>query len=78
MYLWLLSGHATHILRVQLHGVVAQFSFRCCLQIMTSHRQVAVSLYPPIREEKQVGRGDQNNSSKLTLTPNVYVERKAS
>lgn len=54
MYLWLFSCHAAHLLGVQLHGVVAKLSLCCRLQIMTSHWQVAVSLYPSDTRKNQV------------------------
>lgn len=54
-YLRLLGGHAAHLLRVQLHRVVPQLGFSRRLQVVASHRQVAVSLYPPGRVDKEVG-----------------------
>lgn len=43
----LLSGHTTHVLRVQLDRIIAKFGFGSCLEIMTAHRKVAVPLHPP-------------------------------
>lgn len=52
-YLRLLGGHAAHLLWVQLHWVIAQFGLGGRLQVVASHRQVAVSLYPPSAVDKE-------------------------
>lgn len=52
-YLRLLCGHAAHLLWVQLHRVVPQLGLGRRLQVVASHRQVAVSLDPPGAVDKE-------------------------
>lgn len=58
LYLWLLCGHTTHFLWVQLHWIVAQFGLCCCLKVVTSNRQVTVSFYPPDRKKEEIDSKD--------------------
>lgn len=53
-YLRLLRSHPAHLFRVQLHWVIAQFCFSCCLQVVTSHWEVTVSLHPPGQDNENV------------------------
>ena len=50
MYLRVLACHPAHLLRVQLHGVVAQLGFGGGLQVLAAHGKIAVSLHPSVRE----------------------------
>lgn len=45
-----LAGHATHVLRVQLHGIIAELGSSGGLQVLTAYRKIAVSPHPSVQE----------------------------
>ena len=52
MYLWVLTCHSAHLLRVQLYRVVAKLGLCRGLEVLATNRKIAVSLYPPGREKE--------------------------
>lgn len=63
--LGLFSGHTAHVLRVQLHRVIAKFGFGSCLEIMAAHRKVTVPLHPP---GKRTGSRDEHKAGKPDIS----------
>ena len=61
-----LAGHATHVLRVKLHRVIAQLGLRSSLQVLASHRKIAVSLHPPTGGGRRGEGGGGKKTSRVS------------